>query len=230
MSSVWFWILVVGVIAGAYLLGGIPWSLIIGRKFYRVDLRKEGSGNLGATNVFRVLGARAAVGTALLDIGKGSAAVGLARLLVPASAYGATTADWVAVGAMMAAVVGHSYSPYIRLRGGKGVATSGGALLVMTPMVVLIELVLFAGVIAATRIVSLASVIIAIAYPLLVVWRYPGNAPFIVTSLAICGLVVWRHRSNIRRIVRGEESRISMSRRGAGSSRPAPAEDEGDQR
>jgi glycerol-3-phosphate acyltransferase PlsY len=224
--------LVVAVLVGAYLLGGVPWSLIIGRRFFGVDLREHGSGNLGATNVFRVLGARAAVSTALLDVGKGSAAVGLARVLVRSSVVGTTAADWVAVGAMIAAVVGHSYSPYIRFRGGKGVATSGGGLLVLTPMVVLIELLVFVAVIATLRIVSLGSVVIALFYPVLVVWRYPGNTPLLVTSLFISVLVVWRHRSNIARIVRGEESKISIGRRGSAlDQRPSEnASDEGEPR
>src|SRR5690606_992566 len=106
------------------------------------------------------------------------------------------------------AVLGHSYSPYIRFRGGKGVATSAGMLSVLTPAAVLIELAIFVGVVAASRMVSLASVMCAIAYPPLVFWLYPGSLPLKVTAVVLAGLVIWRHRSNIGRIARGQEARI----------------------
>ncbi len=205
---------IVAVLGVAYLAGGIPWALIVGRRFYGVDLRERGSGNLGATNVFRELGARAAAITLVLDALKGSAAVLFAGLVVSADVFGQTAFEWTRVGAMFAAVAGHSYSPYIKLRGGKGVATSAGALFVLTPLAATIELALFIAVVAASRMVSLASIIVAVIYPLLILWLYPGRTPILVTVCVLAALVVWRHRSNLVRIAHGEERKISLRRRG----------------
>lgn len=205
---------IAGVLVVSYLLGGIPWALLVGKRFYGVDLRERGSGNLGATNVFRELGARAAISTLLLDAFKGSVAVIIAGFVVSVGSYGATAHDWTRVAAMLAAVAGHSYSPYIRLRGGKGVATSAGALFVLTPAAAAIELLVFVGVVTASRMVSLGSVIVAALYPALVLWLYPGDTPLLVTICVLAGLVVWRHRSNLVRIARGEERKISIRRRG----------------
>ncbi|HET6351191.1 MAG TPA: glycerol-3-phosphate 1-O-acyltransferase PlsY [Coriobacteriia bacterium] len=224
-SQLGFWSLVALVLVGAYLLGAIPWSLVVGKRFYGIDPREHGSGNLGATNVFRVLGARAGGATLVLDAGKGALAVGLAKLLVSSQAFGVTAADWVAVGAMAASVLGHAYSPYIGFKGGKGVATSAGALAVMTPLGLVIELAVFAAVIATSRIVSLGSVVVAITYPILVLMMYPDSLPTIVTVFALAALVLWRHRTNIVRIVRGEENKLSFSRRGAARSDEAESSD-----
>ncbi|MBU4556104.1 MAG: glycerol-3-phosphate acyltransferase, partial [Actinobacteria bacterium] len=120
------------ILVGSYLVGAIPFSLLVGKLFYKVDLRLQGSGNLGATNVYRVFGWKAGLSVAILDIAKGSAAVGLAALLTPAE-FVSMQQDWLLIVAAMAAVAGHSYSPYIRFKGGKGVATAAGALLFVTP-------------------------------------------------------------------------------------------------
>lgn len=214
---------IVAALAAAYFLGGVPFSLLVSKRFYGVDLREHGSGNLGATNVLRTLGVKAALATAIPDVVKGSAAVLLAGLLVPASGFGGVAAhEWTRVIAMVAAVMGHAYSPYVRMHGGKGVATSAGGLLVLTPLAVVIEFLLFVGLVTVTRIVSLASLIIAVLYPILVIWLYPGDMPRLITGLFIAALVIWRHRSNIGRIVRGEERKLSLPRRGE-----APSDSEG---
>ena len=198
----------------AYLVGGIPWALIIGLKFYRIDVRTQGSGNLGATNVLRVLGARAASATFVLDVAKGSAAVGLAWFLVPADVFGAAAQQWVMIAATMAAILGHSYSPYIGFKGGKGVATAAGGLLVLTPLPWPILFLTWLLVIALFRMVSLGSVVIAIEYPLLCLWLYPGDLVIIGFAVVAAALVIWRHRTNIVRIVRGQEARVSFKQRG----------------
>lgn len=202
----------VAVVAVAYLLGGIPFALIIGLRFYDIDVRKHGSGNLGATNVFRALGAKAASATLLFDLLKGSAAVGFAYLVFAGQTD--LLREWAMIAATIAAVAGHSYSPYIRFSGGKGVATAAGALLVLTPAPWPILLGTFIIVVLLTRIVSLGSVIIAVEYPLLCLLFYPGDWPIIGFSFGIAALVIWRHRTNIVRIVRSEESRISFRGRG----------------
>ena len=207
----------VAVVAVAYLLGGIPFALIIGRRFYDIDVRQHGSGNLGATNMFRALGIKAAVATLLLDALKGAVAVGFAYV----GFFGSSdlVREWAMIAATVFAVSGHSYSPYIRFAGGKGVATAAGALLVLTPVPWPFLLGIFIIIIVLFRMVSLGSVIIAVTYPLLCLVFYPGDWPIIGFSFGIATLVVWRHRANIVRIVRGEESKISLSGRGSAARR-----------
>jgi acyl phosphate:glycerol-3-phosphate acyltransferase len=129
--------------------------------------------------------------------------------------------DWVLIGASFAAVLGHTYSPYLRLAGGKGVATAAGALLILTPAAWPVLLLTFVVVIAIWRMVSLGSVAIAVEFPILVVAFY-GDRPALVTfSFVAASLVIWRHRSNIARIVRGEEAKITF-KKGAGADREGP--------
>lgn len=207
-------------LAVGYLVGGIPWALIVGRRFYGIDPREHGSGNLGATNVFRVLGFRAGLAVAALDIAKGALAVALAMLVFPAEITG-NARDWLLISVAMAAVVGHSFSPYIRFRGGKGVATAAGAIAVMTPMAWPILFVTFVVVAAASRMVSLASIVVAFEFPLLT-WLLYGNRPaLVVFSVVAAGLVIIRHWSNMGRILRGEENKISWSQKGGAVVRPA---------
>lgn len=203
---------IVASLIAAYLLGAIPWALIIGKSFYKVDVRTQGSGNLGATNVMRVLGWKAALATLVLDIGKGALAVFLAGLIVPAAQYGADARQWTMIGATLASIAGHSYSPYIGFKGGKGVATGAGALLVLVPLAWPILFVTWLVAFVSTRMVSLASVIVAVEYPILMLVLYPGEWPLLALSVVAAGLVIWRHSSNIRRIFRGEEPRMSFSR------------------
>lgn len=200
-------------IVAAFFIGAIPWALIIGLRFYSIDLRDEGSGNLGATNVFRILGPKAAIACAVLDIGKGSVAVLLAWLLVPATTY-PQLHSWVLVAATIAAMLGHSYSPYIRFRGGKGIAVAAGALLVLTPWSWPFLWLVFIVVIALTRYVSLGSMACAVAYPLLVLWLYGDELPTVLFSFAAAAIVLWRHRSNMGRLARGEESKIDLASAG----------------
>lgn len=215
---------IVGV--AAYLIGGIPWALVVGKGFYGIDVRTAGSGNLGATNVYRVLGRNAGLVTFALDALKGAGAVGLALLVVPSSVYGTTPSEawnltvWAEILAAFAVILGHSYSPYIGFKGGKGVATAAGALLVITPIAVPISVAIWVVVVWLTGMVSAGSIVIAALYP---VWAYLfyREHPAVVI-FALCGgaLVVWRHRTNMVRIARGSEARVSWARRGA---RPASA-------
>lgn len=212
-SQVAVWLGLLASAAVGYLLGGIPWALIVGKRFYKIDLREHGSGNLGATNVFRVLGWKAALSVAVLDVSKGAVAALFAYFIVPASTY-PVGHDWALIIATGSAMLGHSYSPYIRFSGGKGVAVAAGALLVMTPKVWPILIVLWLVVIAVWRRVSLGSIIVATAYPLLVLWLYGDDPPFVIFAFVAAALVLWRHRSNMGRLMRGEESKIDL--RGAG--------------
>lgn len=200
-------------VAAAFMLGAIPWALIIGLRLYGVDLRKQGSGNLGATNVYRILGTRAGIMTAVLDVAKGAAAVGLAWAIVPPS-LNLLAHDWTLIGATLAAMLGHSYSPYIRFAGGKGVAVAAGALLVLTPKVWPLLLLTFVLVIALTRYVSLGSVIAAVSFPVWAYFFYGDNYATVVFAVGAAAIVVWRHRSNLARLARREETKIRLRRGG----------------
>jgi len=202
------------ILVASYLVGAIPFSVIVGRLFWGIDVREHGSGNAGATNTMRVLGVRAAVVVLVLDMLKGSAAAWLALVWTPAG-LGATAEDWVLIGASFFAVLGHTYSPYLKFAGGKGVATVAGALLLVTPKAWPILLLTFVGVIALSRMVSLGSIVIAVEFPVLVLWLYGDRMALVIFSFVAASLVIWRHRSNIGRIVRGEEAKISFRRPGA---------------
>jgi acyl phosphate:glycerol-3-phosphate acyltransferase len=220
------------VAVAAYLIGGIPWALVIGKSFYGIDVRAVGSGNLGATNVYRVLGRNAGLATFGLDALKGASAVLLARLVVPASTYGDVPsaawnlATWAEIVAAFAVILGHSYSPYIGFKGGKGVATAAGALCVLTPLVVPIELAVWFAVVWVTGMVSAGSVTIAALYPVLAYALYRDHPAIVLFALVGAGLVVWRHRANIARIARGEEATVSWARAGA-RRRPATGRERG---
>ena len=202
---------VAAILFGSYLVGAIPFALIVGKLFYKVDLRIQGSGNLGATNVYRVLGWKAGLAVAALDIAKGMAAVGLAALLTP-DGFDKGQQDWLLIVAAMAAVGGHSYSPYIRFRGGKGVATAAGALLFITPLAWVFLLVTFVSVITATGYVSAGSISAASLYPILCVMFYGDRPPIILAGFVMGAGVLWRHRSNMVRLYRGEETKIRFSK------------------
>lgn len=194
----------------SYLLGAIPFALIVGKVFYSVDLRECGSGNLGATNVYRELGWKPGLAVLLLDMAKGAVAVAIGYL-VNLTGFGPQAQDWILITATLAALAGHSYSPYVRFRGGKGVATAAGALLILTPLAWPLMLVTFAGTVLLSRMVSLGSIVTASIYPPLTLWFYGDHPPIVLMSFVAAGLVLWRHRSNIGRIYRGEEAKLGRS-------------------
>ncbi len=188
----------------AYLAGATPTSYVVGRIFHNVDLRKHGSGNLGATNAFRVLGWRAAAPVAVVDVAKGW----IPTVYFP-SWDGAEPLEWaLAYGA--AAIVGHVFSPWVGFKGGKGVATSAGVFLALAPWAVLIAGMVWGVVVILTRTVSLGSIFAAGVLPVAV---YATDEPPIElwVSLALAVFVLYAHRSNIRRLVRGEENRFSRN-------------------
>lgn len=195
---------------GAYLLGSIPFGLLLGRIFGGADVRKAGSGNIGATNVARVVGPVAGVLTLLLDAGKGAAAVWLA------GRFSGESATWLII-ATLCVLAGHCFPVWLRFRGGKGVATAAGAFLVLCPIAMLGATLLFLLVVIFWRFVSLGSISAAAAMPLLVYffWAPRHAPPYAVTfgSLAAALLIVYKHDGNIQRLVQGDEPRFSFSRK-----------------
>ncbi len=200
---------VVVALGGAFLLGSIPFAVIVSKYVYHCDIRDHGSGNAGATNVYRVLGWKAGLIVGTLDVLKGTAAAGLAVILMRGQVT-PEIADWVVIGAALAAMAGHSYSPWVKLRGGKGIATAAGALLIVTPWAWPILLFSFVVVVYITRMVSAGSIVVAMEFPILCVLLYGDNTAIVITSFVASALALWRHRSNIARIFSGEEARIDV--------------------
>jgi len=194
----------------SYLLGSVPFGVILGKLFGGGDVRKAGSGNIGATNVARVAGPAAGVLTLLLDAGKGWFAVWL-----PGHFMHGTSGLLVAAGFF--ALLGHCFPPWLRFRGGKGVATAAGVFGALCPEALLAGLILFGLVVWFWHYVSLGSLAAAAAIPLLVyfLWAPHFAPPNIVTlgSLAIAALVIFQHRGNIGRLTRGEEPKFSFSKK-----------------
>ena len=184
----------------AYGAGATPTSLWLGRAVYGVDLRTKGSRNLGGTNTFRVLGWRAALPVILVDIGKGWLPVWYFPQIQPAT----SPSTWaLAYGG--AAVLGHVFSFWVGFKGGKGIATSGGVLLGLAPVAVAVCLGVWLGVVFLTRIVSVASLSAALTLPAALYLLPREGTAMLWFSGALSVLVVWSHRSNIERLLKGEE-------------------------
>jgi glycerol-3-phosphate acyltransferase PlsY len=183
----------------AYCVGSVPFALLLARRWGADDLRRVGSGNIGAANVLRASGVRAGVLVALLDIAKGAVSVGLAmRLSSDASAPAA---------AGLAAIVGHIYPVWLRFKGGKGVATACGVFSVLTPYAALLAFALFLVTAWATRYVSLGSLVATIALPPI---AYAMGSPVasLVAACAAAVLILLRHRGNLVRLRAGTERRL----------------------
>ena len=193
-----------------YLLGTIPFGLLLAKLFGGADVRKSGSGNIGAANVTRVAGPLAGILTLVLDTTKGLAAVLLA------ARFTHENAAWMMLAAL-AALIGHCFPVWLKFKGGKGVATALGVFLALCPFAALAALFVFALVVACWRYVSLGSISAAAAIPLLMyfLWAPHHAPPLIITfgSLAAALLVVYKHDGNIQRLVQGEEPKFSFSRK-----------------
>lgn len=185
---------------GSYLLGAVPTSYLAGRWARGIDLREHGSGNLGATNAFRVLGWRLAVPVLIGDILKGW----LPTFLFP---YVAGISPGWALAFGAAAIIGHVFSLYVRFKGGKGVATSAGVFIALAPVAGLGALLIWSLLVWRTRTVSIGSIAGAVAIPALVVLSKGVGAVFYL-SVALAAFVIYKHRANIQRLMRGEEHRL----------------------
>ena len=198
-------------LAASYLLGAIPTSLIAARALRGVDLRRVGSGNLGATNLYRAAGWKAALPVAAFDIAKG---------LVPATLIAGTVgpgprSEGIALACGLAAVVGHVYSVFARFRGGKGVATGAGAMLGLAPLAVGAAAGIWALVTLMSGYVSLGSMIAALSLVPAVWFLYPDQRGLLPFYLLLAVGIVWVHRANLARLRAGTEHRFG--RRGAGA-------------
>ena len=188
----------------SYLLGSIPWGYLLVRWFKGIDIRRQGSGNIGFTNVLRTAGRPLGVLTLALDAGKGYAAV---ALLAPHLAGTGSGADVFAIAAFVGAVLGHVFTPFLRFRGGKGIAVGAGALLALSPAAFAVCLGLWLAVVAGTRYVSLASVVAAAALPA-AVYYFERATKLSIFAVLVAALVIFRHAGNIRRLLEGKERRI----------------------
>ncbi len=196
-----------------YLCGSLPWGLWLGLWFRGVDVRTLGSGNLGATNVFRSLGRGLGLLTMALDILKGTLPVLLVPML-PIAAQFPGGRDWCAITVGAGAVMGHMWTFLAGFRGGKGVAVTGGALLGLSLFASAVAISVFVMTVAITRYISLGSIIGSLAFAIVLVVRSGGRfTPLAVFGCLAALLIVVRHRENIGRLMRGEERRFSWSAR-----------------
>jgi len=190
-------------IVAAYLLGATPTSYIAGKLGRGIDLREHGSKNLGATNVYRILGWKYAIPVALFDIAKGAIPV-----LFFARWAGAAEHPWLPVALGGAAVLGHMFSPYVSFKGGKGVATAAGMFLALAPVAVVIAMGVWVVCLWLTGYVSLSSIIAVASVPLWVALLQPNAYYVFWAGVGLVALIVFAHRRNIRRLLAGTENRF----------------------
>ena len=208
---------IVGIVV-AFLLGSIPFGFIVGRFFYSTDIRTQGSGNIGTMNALRTLGKTGAAIVLVLDVVKGALPVLIGRAI-----FGANdpAAQWMLAAFATAAVLGHCFSPWLGWKGGKGVATSLGAIFALSwPAGMVFVLTWILGGLIITQYSSVGSMLASIVAPL-ALWRLTESVPFALYGLFAAIFIVWTHRENVVRLRAGSENRISLFR-GKGSGRAGP--------
>ena len=206
MTSAVFWLL------ASYLLGAIPTSYLLSRFFAGIDLRQHGSGNLGATNLYRVLGWKYAIPAAVVDIAKG---------FIPVVVFAPRVSDsqLFALACGAAAIVGHVFSVFVGFKGGKGVATAAGVMLGLAPLALAVSAVVWAVLVRLTGYVSLGSIVAAAVLPLAVYLLEDSTTPALFwIAAAIAAAVIILHRRNIQRLMKGTENRFG--RRAASTPQP----------
>lgn len=197
--SIWYILIVVV----GYLIGSINLSIVLTKKVKGIDIRKEGSGNAGTTNTLRVLGKKYAAIVLLFDILKGVIVILIAMLISPLVA----DANLLISLGGLAVILGHNFPLYYNFKGGKGVATTLGIILIVTPSLGCICLVFGLIIIALTKMVSVGSILAAILYPILVLFL---AKEYFIFALFVSLLLIFRHRKNIKKILEGNESKISL--------------------
>ncbi len=192
------------ILAACYLMGAIPFGLIVGKLLKGVDIRKFGSGNIGATNVYRTLGPGPALLVFALDTAKGFFAVTLCRHL--------TLSDWFVVAGGLLAVAGHTFSVFLKFQGGRGVATALGVIVGLTPAIAAIALGLWMVIVAVTRYISVGSMLAAVSVPILMIsWnsmRVP--CPYKILACIAAAAIILRHIPNLRRLAAGTEPKFGQ--------------------
>jgi glycerol-3-phosphate acyltransferase PlsY len=189
-----------------YIFGCFSTGYFIG-KINRVDIRNYGSGNIGTTNALRTLGAKAGAVTLVGDALKAVIPILLVRLVFfQAYDYAQLLALYTGLGA----VAGHNFPVWLKFKGGKGIAATGGALAAFDPLIIPVGLPLFVLIVAITRYVSLGSLFVAILFPIWISFRHPGNLHMLIVSLVFMALAFFKHRSNIKRLLNGTENKIGQ--------------------
>lgn len=191
----------------AYLLGAVPFGYLLTRLFKREDIRRHGSGNIGATNVMRLMGWKIALLVFILDVAKGAGAVLLARL------YSGEPSIYLLAG--FAVILGHSFPVFLGFRGGKGAATGLGVLFALAGPVTFLVLLVFVLSLALTRYVSLGSILAALSIPVFL-WVFEFQQSYIYFGLAMAIFIVLRHYTNISRLISGTENKFTLKKTGKG--------------
>ncbi|MDH7481538.1 MAG: glycerol-3-phosphate 1-O-acyltransferase PlsY [Armatimonadota bacterium] len=186
-------------LVASYLLGAVPFGLIIAKAWRGIDIRKVGSGNIGATNVYRTLGLAPGITVFIADVLKG--------LIPTVMAIRLFDQPWVAVAAGLSAIIGHSLSVFLKFKGGKGVATSLGVAIGLAPLIALIAFGIWVAIVLVTRYVSVASIIAVLSVPPLM-WAFGKPLEYKLFALLVAIFVVVKHRSNIIRLIQGRELRF----------------------
>ncbi|NLK49963.1 MAG: glycerol-3-phosphate 1-O-acyltransferase PlsY [Candidatus Cloacimonetes bacterium] len=198
-------------IAIAYLIGSIPFGWLMGKLFFKADIRKSGSGNIGATNALRNYGTVAGLIVLALDLGKGLAVAWLAKMIFAPGDY------WIALAAG-AAFLGHIYPVWLNFKGGKGIATAAGLFILLNLWALLFALIVFLAVVIISRYVSLGSVLAASGLALFSVGQHILGAldlPLLILTLALVAIVIIKHLPNLKRLKNKEENKISFSKKGS---------------
>jgi glycerol-3-phosphate acyltransferase PlsY len=201
---------IIALFAG-YLCGSIPFGFLAG-KLKGIDVRDHGSGNIGTTNVFRTLGRRFGIPVLILDVLKGVVPVLLAGWYFRSDGHPPGEVDLLQISTAIATILGHNFTCWLRFKGGKGIATSAGALAAVIPWAVLFAVIIWIILFLATRYVSVASMAAAVTLPLAVLaeWGTTGklSAEHLVFSIVVCLLAIWRHKGNIQKLRAGTENRF----------------------
>jgi glycerol-3-phosphate acyltransferase PlsY len=187
-------------VLAAYLLGSVSFSILVVRLIARKDIREQGSGNAGATNVLRNYGPAAGIGVAILDVGKGILAVVLMKL--------ATADPKFLAAAAVAVVAGHIFPVFFRFRGGKGVATTVGAFLVLTPAATLVAVGIFLAIVAIFRYVSLGSILASVLLPLVSHYLFGATDEIVLAQTLTAILILVKHLENLKRLAAGTERKL----------------------
>lgn len=203
---------IVVVLVESFLLGSIPFGVIVGRVGYGKDPRDGGSGSIGMTNMNRLFGVKAAAITFAGDVAKGALAAGVARVLLPSiAAPDLWQVDLLLALSALGSVFGHVFCPWLKFKGGKGISTGLGSLLVAFPLVALTILGCFLIVALITKTISAGSIVAAIAFPIFSCIYHWGSWPFIALAVVVGAAVVAAHRGNIVRLLNGTEPKFSFN-------------------